>query len=648
MIALAALGLAACGGGSSGCNGSFAGSNCTSAAPAVATVLLVSDKSSISSDNTQVAHFTAYIRDANNNFLDKTPVVFTTTSGNISVTKPTTDATGTATASLDTLGDKSNRTITVTATAGTKAATAIILVTGTDLSINGTANLTSGQSATYTIALVDSAGNGIPGVAITISGSGMSPSTTSATTDNAGRVTFTATAGSAASESLTATGMGITRTKPIQVQTDLVTLTTTLPTLPGGGKGVALGQAQTVVAHWTTGGSPVAAGQNVNIATTRGCINPPGTNCTGILSTANLATDASGNVTFTVLATNAGVASVTATTTTSTPATGAVTIPFVAVTPATIEVQPSVFNLAPSSATATDTSTITAVVRDVNNNLVTGSTVVFTVADVTGGFLSVASAITDSNGRAQTIYTSGTTTSAAGGVVVTATVQGSNPAISKAVSLTVSRRQVFISMGTGNKILSNATNTQYEVDYVVQVTDSTGAGVANVSLDMSVLSQYYFKGYRVFAGTVWAQCYTVQQDVCLNVVPPKTTNGPFTFPLIAWGCADEDINRNGILDAGEDNNHNGKLDAGNIALVSPATVVTDASGIAIARVLYPEEYAYWMQVTLQTQTSVQGTAYSAQSTFFLPGAGPDFSTASTAPPGALSPFGQGHSCTDTL
>jgi hypothetical protein len=626
ITALAALALAACGGGSSGCNGSFAGSNCTSTAPKVASILLVSDVSRIPSDNSIQANLIAYVRDANSNFISAIPVAFTTTSGGIGVTQGTTDAGGVAKASLNTLGDKTNRVITVTATSGTVSNTATITVYGTTLDVQGPTALTSGQQGTYTVTLADSAGNGIGNTPVTIAGTGMTVSKATDVTNASGRVTFTATAGSAVSESLQVGAMGQTATIAVQVQSDLISFTS-----PATNTQVHLATPQTIIAHWTSGGIAVA-NQVVTFATTRGCINPIGATCVGALATATATTNASGDATISVLAIDAGGASVTATTATG--STASLSLQFISVVPNSIGVQPSVFTMGPG-----ETSTIIATVRDSNNNLVTGTTVVFSLNDVSGGNLSVASALTDLQGRAQTVYTAGATTSAAGGVHITASVQGF-PAISSTTNLTVSRKQVFISLGTGNKVVVNDTATQYEVDYVVQVTDSSGAGVANVQLAMSVLSNYYFKGYRKYDGSIYANCFTVPSDIC-------SSGQPLLYPLLSYGCADEDSNRNGILDPGEDNNHNGKIDAGNIALVTPANVTTDATGIVVAKVLYPEEYAYWLQVTLQAQTAVQGTNYYAQSTFFLPGLATDFTTQTNAPPGPISPFGQSNTCTDT-
>jgi Bacterial Ig-like domain (group 1) len=349
-------------------------------------------------------------------------------------------------------------------------------------------------------------------------------------------------------------------------------------------------------------------------------------------------TDASGNATVQVLSDNAGGVTVSATAPGG--ASAQAKANFIATVAANIEVQPDPFTLAPG-----EQSVISAIVRDANNNLVTNANVVFSLSDITGGVLSAPSAVTNLEGRAQTTYTAGTVSSAANGVQITATVAGSSPLVSKTVGLTVAKRQVFISIGTGNEITEPNT-AQYQTDYVVQVTDSNGAGVKNVPLSMSVLSQYYFKGERVVVGGAWATCYTIPQDLanCIVGTPPAST--------VTLGCKDEDTNRNGILDPLENKDGinpatgTATLEAGNIAAVAPSSISTDANGFAIVSVFYPQEYAYYLQVTLQAQATVQGTAFSAQSTFLLPGSAPDFSNVKSAPPGIVSPFGTSAFCSD--
>lgn len=642
--AIAALALAACGGGSNGttnCGTAYAnscGTTTSASNPTVASVLLVSDTATIPSDNSLAANLTAYVQDKNNNFVPNVPVVFTSDSGGISVTQGTTDANGVAKAKISTLANKANRIITITATANKIAATATVVVQGTTLQIQGPASLTAGQQGTYIVTLEDSAGQGIAATAVTVqTPTNLTVGATALTTDSQGRATVTATGAASGSGSLGVTALGITAATAVSVNGAALTFTA-----PAPNPNIPLETSQSFTVHYVQNGAPVANAA-ISFATTRGCINPAGATCVGQSSTASVNTNGTGDATVSLLSDNAGGAIVSASVA---GATAQAPAQFIATAAASIQVQPSIFTLAANaslSATQLNTSTITAVVRDVNNNLVTGATVVFTLADITGGTLSIASALSDQQGRAQTVYTAGSVASAANGVVITATVQST--AIASSVALTVAKLQVFISIGTGNTILANTQGTQYEKDYIVQVTDSNGAGVAGVPLSMSVLSDYYFKGYRAWDGVSWTTCYTYPSATCTFALGALTSAAA---PTIANGCRDEDINRNGILDPGEDNNHNGKIDAGNISLVSPSAVTTDSNGFANVSVFYPEEYAYYLQVTLQAQAAVQGTAFFAQSTFFLPGLAADFNTQSKAPPGPISAFGQSNSCTDTL
>jgi hypothetical protein len=615
LIWLAALALVACGGGSDGSSFATVATPPVTTASTVASVLVLSDSTTIPSDNSSSAGITIYVRDANNQFLSGVSVAVTASSGALTpvvtgtAAAGVTDSSGSVKYALSTLGDKTNRTITITAKAGTITSTATVAVTGSTLAVQGPSSLTVGQTQAYTVTLNDAGAKGIAGATVSVtppSNGTVSPA--SLTTDSNGRATFNLTATAGGNGTVTATGLGITTTASVTVAADALAFST-----PTAGAQIALGVAQTFTVTWSTNGVPVS-GQPINFATTRGCINPPSTTCVGVLSTATVVTNGAGQASVTVLSTNAGGATVTATLSNGTVASRSVQ--FIATTPTNIDVQPSVFTLAPN-----ETSTISAIVRDAQNNLVANRLVTFNLSDITGGTLSQASATTDLQGRAQTVYTAGSVPSANGGVQVTASVP--NSAVTpKTVALTVARRQVFISMGTGNQI-SEPNTAQYKKDYVVQVTDSTGVGVKGVSLSMSVLSQQYFKGLRVKGATAW------------------TTN-------VTAVCADEDVNRNGVLDAGEDNNNSGLIEAGNIAAVLPASVTTDDNGFAVVSVYYPQEYAYYLKVTLQALAQVQGTAYSASSTFVLEGLSTDFSDLTTSPPGPVSAFGVDSTCADTL
>ena len=156
---------------------------------------------------------------------------------------------------------------------------------------------------------------------------------------------------------------------------------------------------QTFTVRWLTNGSPVAVGTPVTFTTTRGTI----TGSTG-LSQRPAATPSSRSA-----STSAGGASIVAGTVAGDTAARSRRVR--CETAATIDVQASTFTVGPD-----EQATITAVVRDPANNLVKNKTVTFTLTDVTGGTLSLASAVTDSQGRAQTVYTAGASTSARDGV----------------------------------------------------------------------------------------------------------------------------------------------------------------------------------------------------------------------------------------
>lgn len=558
--------------------------------PTIGSVVVQTSSPQISSNGSATAEITAYVRGASNQFLEEVPVTFSSTSGGLTITQGTTDAGGIARATLIPAGDPANRSITVTATAGTISGTVIVDVVGTQLSISGPSSLAQNDVGNYVVSLLDSGGGGISGRTINLASARSNTlSATSVTTNAAGQGTFTMTAANGGADTITATSLGLTATHATSVSVDQFAFST-----PAANAEVALNTPTPVTVRWAQAGVP-QVGQTVTFASTR-----------GTLSASTAVTNGAGDATVSVQSTNAGFGTLSAS------AAGGITtqrtIEFVASTPATIEVQASPFTIATQ-----ESSTITAVVRDATNNPVKNQTVVFSLSDVTGGQLSVASAVTDSQGRAQSTYTAGSATSATNGVVVTASVQGSAVTPDTA-AITVGRREVFISLGTGNEITEPNT-AQYEIEYAVQVTDASGTGVANTALTLEILSLDYRKGSRTFVqGSGWQ-------------TPSNTV------------CADEDVDRDGILDTGEDLNGSGRIEAGNIATVTPRNVTTDANGFALVKVVYPQEYSVWVNARLSAATAVQGSEFARSVTFLLPGLASDFNSATTSPPGVVSPFG---------
>ena len=596
-------------------------------APTVASISALASSPQLLSDDSAPVTITARVLNDLNQAMADVTVIFQTDSGVLTDIEATTNDAGVATAVLHNDEDLTSRTITVTATAGDQSDTVSVTVTGTRLTLPGPVAIVQGDSTDSTVTLLDSGGHGIPGETVTVtSENGNTLSADSFVTDSNGQaiVTITGTAGGV--DTITATALGMTATQRVTVSDDSFAFTApaanTEIQLDNPATNPAVEHNTPITVKWSISGT-AQVGEDIQFSTTRGTLyQHNGAACTTVPLNGPVTTDGVGEATACVASTNAGPATLSATTDSST--TALRPIEFVATTPASMNLQAS-----PTTVTTAGQSTITAVVRDANNNLVKNKTVVFTLSDVTGGTLTVGSSTTDSQGRAQTIYTASGTTSAASGVTITGTVQGT--AVTASTTLTVAKRELFISLGTGNELEDE--NTRYRIPYSVQVTDANGNGVANITLTVRVSSLWYATGIRSFGAPVAGVWNILAADVCLD-------------EDMLLGGADTGY-RNGILDPGEDFNLTGRLEAGNIATVIPATVTTNEDGLADVEVVYPQEYAYWMKVELSASTSVQGTESIRSVMFVLPGSVEDFEDADSNPPGFTSPFGiLDYSCPD--
>ena len=602
LAAAAAVALAACSGGS---DNSIVSPGGPGGASSAATLTLLTSSPQIPSDGSSDATITALVRDNNNNVIADQAVIFQASTGSLAVSQPaTTDKNGIVTATLSTAGDPTNRAITVQAQSGSAQGSVTVNVIGTALTLNGPTSLPLGSSGQYNVVLANAGGVGIGNKAVTITSSKNNGiSATPLLTDALGRASFTLNATNGGVDTLTATALGIATPIAVNVSADQFTFTSPAPNTE-----IALGSNAVVTVNWKQNGVAVA-NSPINFSTTR-----------GTLTAATVNTDAAGNATVSVSASNAGPAVITATNSSATSV--QLNIEFVATVAANIDLQAEPFTVPTSGQSA-----LTATVRDPANNLVKNQTVNFVLTDVTGGSLSVAQAITDSQGQAKTFYNASSATSAVNGVRIDATVQGT--AVTDFVQITVAQREVFLSMGTGN-LLEAPNQAQYRKQWVIQVTDAQGNGVDKVPVSVGILSRRYWDGIRVWNGIVW-----------------ETVPGVEALPLA--GCPDEDINHNGVLDPGEDLNANGKIEAGNIATVAPdvgtgSTVTTDANGFALIWVYYPKEYAYWLEDIMTAKAQVQGTEFSRSTVFVLPGLAADFNKHDTAPPGIVSPFGTDGNC----
>jgi hypothetical protein len=580
----------------------------------VATLTLLTSSPQIPSDGSSDAVITALVRDVNNNVMPDIGVVFSANSGSLVTAQPsTTDANGVLTATLSTGGDKSLRDISVTAIAnGTAQANVTVAVNGTTLQIDGPNSLPLGENGNYSVVLTDAGGNGISTTDVTLTSSnGNSLSASSVITNSLGEAAFVLTASNGGLDTITADALGASFAKEVNVSLDSFSFNSPPPP-PAAVTEIDLGANLVVEVVWEDNGVGVA-NRPISFATTRGTV-----------SAGTVNTNASGVASITVSANTAGPALITATNDDQTSI--QINVEFVATTPDTLELQANPFTVSTN-----DQSAITAVVRDANGNLVKNQVVSFVLTDSTNGSLSVGQATTNSQGRAQTIYNASSSSSAVDGVRIDATVQGFAGA-TDTVFLTVAQRQAFISIGTGNEIFEE-NSAQYRKEWIIQVTDAQGNGVDMVDVSVSLLSERYWDGVRAYLD------------------PPGTwvTRPGFeAFP--APGCVDEDADRDGILDLpGEDANGNNRIEAGNIATAvaqngGGSTVTTDINGFALIDVYWPQEYAYWLEVTMEARTSVQGSEYAEATTFLLSGSVEDFSNENVTPPGVTSPFGTDGNC----
>lgn len=202
-----------------------------------------------------------------------------------------------------------------------------------------------------------------------------------------------------------------------------------------------------------------------------------------------------------------------------------------------------------------------------------------------------------------------------------------------------------IVMGTGNTLY--VTNSlQYSIPLVVQVTRDDEHPAPGAIVEITIKPVRYFKGGYTPIDTdadatddAWSLGYTM-------------------------GCDAEDINNDGILDAGEDVNGNGRLEPtypGTVdshpellPTVTPGTghIVTNSDGFGYFVVTYPQSEANWTRIEITATAQVTGTEENEVYTITLPIiAGElayDPTNPVTPPGGSGSRYGSSGVCTDNL
>jgi hypothetical protein len=597
--------LVACGGGggSPGATTGTGGGGGTTQKSTPAALEVFTSSAELSSATNSSLTFTVVVKDANNQAIPGQTVTFSASSGNLagSLPIPLTGSNGEAitSVSLSPGADRTNRIINVTITAGGVSQVVKIPVVGTTITVSNDSSILLGASTTVTARITDSAGQPVPNAALTVTSSiGNTVTPASPVTNAQGAATFSYAGTRAGQDELTVSAQGAKATSKILVSADQFSFES-----PASLSTVAVGATQTVTVRLLSSGAPVP-GATVNFSTTRGTLTPT-----------SVVTDSTGRASTIVTSNSSGPANVVAQT-----GTAQVTLPlnFIAVTPASIALQVNPGAIPPNTVgSTTNQATLRATVRDAAGNPVQGRVVTFSATnDPSNGVISPGSAVTDESGTASAQFIPGASGTGNNQVLLTAAVQGTG--ITGSASLTVNAQALFISIATGN-VVGSLNPTTYEKEFSVYVTDATGAPAANRVVQLSFIPDFYAKGFLQFTDPSWT---------------------PVSYTI----CANEDANRNGVLNPGEDLNRNGRLDPGLPVVVTPASVTTGLNGFATFKLQYGENFVPWLGGQLTARASVSGTESVASLPYILEGQASDFNNESVAPAGVFSPYGTATDC----
>jgi hypothetical protein len=554
----------------------------------------------------------ALVKDANNVLLEGIDVTFSADSGaslqlenggSVAIT----GVDGIARATLSTQNNQENRTIEVIASSATFSQILEVQVVGTQININGSSSAILNDPVPLTISLVDSDGNGIANKTINLSATNGQLSDTSPTTSVEGQITVNYTSAVAGTDTVVAIALNSQSEFSIAVQEDDFSFVDAL--VDNEAVEVELNTATELTVQWLKNGTAFANG-NVTLTTSR-----------GLVAESIASTDSEGNVAFSLQSNNAGFASITATglDAEGNEVNARTLVEFVATVADNIIVDGTPDSVAPSG----QTSTITSVVRDPNGNLVKGKVINFVVDDVSGGTISPNQATTNRSGIASTVYTSNAVSSFEA-VKVYATV-ADTPSVSNFTSLTVGDRAFDISLGTG-RLIEAPEQSSYSKGFSVFVTDPDSNPVPNANMTFSAPPVKFSDG-GVFRKGFWS--YDEVNDIWLQVITAI--------------CPNEDVDGNGILDAGEDTNGDGQLTPGNVASI-PAIGLTDENGQMLVDINYAKQFGAWVDITIAVNGESSGSEASETQNFSLGVAASDLTDEASPPPS--SPYGVGLNCND--
>lgn len=517
-----------------------------------------------------------------------------------------------------------------TGTGGGTAATGDLLV---ELSKPSIAN-TGSDSVIVTITALDESRNTLPGAAVQVTADSEAVVTTpSASTGADGRVQSTVTLGTNRSNrvvTLTATSGSVSKTTTIQVFGAKITATL-VPTVvaPNG-----TGKIQYRLTDQA--GSPMT-GQAIQVVAA-GFTPAEASGTTGINGDYEFSyTAPAGAGSYTVSATANGTSdeqTVSVQTTSSVPPVASGT----AITSASVSANPSVIgtNVQGSTSNRSDVRALFLTTGNVPVPLVRVRFDLAGDANAIGGSFTTGSEIlySDANGVVTSAYVPGTRSSPTNGVTVRACYAKTDAELgtpaaplcpqSVSATLTVTSEPLGISIGTNELITTN--ELTYAKKFIVSVVDAAGVAKPDVPLVVSLDLPRYRKGFYVLSGDSWVK-----------------SGGDQAI------CANEDTNRNGVLETGEDADNDQRLDPGKSDVsVRLLQTKTRADGTAELEIQYPKNFGSWVDATITVAASgVVGTE--GRVTYAIAPVPVDTSSIKSkdvAPAYAVSPYGTSASCTD--
>lgn len=551
--------------------------------PTAAQLAVGVSSASVNSDNSEAITVTASVLDEDSVALEGVTVSFSANGGVLSLGEAVTGTNGLATVGFSSgLNDKSNRQVTITASVnGLPDAQVPVLITGTTVqlsSLDSTSLVVGGNEDQVRILLTDAGGVPIFNEEATFSVGEESTGTVdvqsdSLTTDVNGELVVNVSGTSAGKATLEVAVAGALASLEYVVQAGDALGISSPEEDP-----VSLSTAQSLS---IVVDNPAPGPSNMVIfATTVGTLTSGETSGSVI----NVPV-VDGQATAVLTSTEAGIATVQVSDFNDLSIIDSMKVAIFAPSSeaSQINIQANNTNVAPSSAEISNSVTIFASVTNEADQVVGEAPVLFTISGATGGGESISPAIvyTDSSGVATTTFTSGSLSSDAEGVTVTATVLASAPAISDEISIIIGGTAGSVVVGDATEIMTSADETAYQLPMSVLVSDSNGNPVPGAQVSLSLWPRFY--GIGAFVG---------DQDMI-------------------W-LQNEDVNRNLYLDPGEDFNGDDELtpplpSAGSI----PTVVTTDEFGVGTFQLTYLKTYAGYISYELTASTLVLGSETSS-------------------------------------